>query len=132
MTSSEDSKLRDYIDNWSGRIRGSLLEMAILYQAAYSERIYPYSMKKAFDNKWGGFSPPLPTIYSTINRMKSAKLIETTSEVINSRVQKKVVILDKGWEALELMQKELQNFLSVFEYHEKDLKIPRRKKNEKN
>ena len=132
MTSGKDSLLQDYIDNWSSRIRGSLLEMAILYQTAYSERVYPYSMKKAFDKKWGDFSPPLPTIYSTIKRMINAKLIETTSEVINSRVQKKVIILDKGWDALELMQEDLQSFLSVFEYHEKDLKIPRRKKNEEN
>ncbi|MFV2015200.1 MAG: PadR family transcriptional regulator [Candidatus Heimdallarchaeota archaeon] len=128
MKETEDSALQDYLDAWSSRIRGSLLEMAILYQAAYSERVYPYSMKKALDIKWGNFSPPLPTIYSTINRMVKAKLIATTGEIINSRVQKKVKILDKGWDILEMMQKELQNFLSVFEYHEKELDFPKRRK----
>lgn len=128
MKERKDSSLREYLDAWSGRIRGSLLEMAILYQAAYSERVYPYSMKKHLDIKWGEFSPPLPTIYSAINRMINAELIATTGEIINSRVQKKVKILDKGWEILEMMQGELQNFFSVFEYHEKELDFPRRTK----
>lgn len=127
MKETKDSALHHYLDGWSSRIRGSLLEMAILYQAAYSERVYPYSMKKDLDVKWGSFSPPLPTIYSAINRMVSAKLIDTTAEIINSRVQKKVKILDRGWDILEMMQKELQNFLSVFEYHEKDLDFQKRK-----
>ncbi|MHA2029219.1 MAG: PadR family transcriptional regulator [Candidatus Kariarchaeaceae archaeon] len=128
LKDENDSSLQSYLDAWSARIRGSLLEMAILYQAAYSERVYPYSMKKDLDVKWGDFSPPLPTIYSTINRMVNANLIQTTSEIINSRVQKKVKILDKGWEILELMQEELQNFLSVFEYHEKEMDFERRTK----
>ncbi|MCE7736936.1 MAG: PadR family transcriptional regulator [Candidatus Heimdallarchaeota archaeon] len=127
MKETKDSALQEYLDGWSSRIRGSLLEMAILYQAAYSERVYPYSMKKDLDAKWGSFSPPLPTIYSAINRMVKAKLIDTTAEIINSRVQKKVKILDNGWEILEMMQGELKNFLSVFEYHEKELDFQKRK-----
>ncbi len=128
MKETKDSALQEYLDGWSSRIRGSLLEMAILYQAAYSERVYPYSMKKDLDVKWGKFSPPLPTIYSAINRMVSGKLIETTAEIINSRVQKKVEILENGWDLLEMMQNELKNFLSVFEYHEKELDFKKRNK----
>jgi DNA-binding PadR family transcriptional regulator len=109
-------------------LRGTLLETAILYQAAYFQDIYPYSLKKQLDIRWGDHSPPLPTIYSTINRLIKANFIQTKNEVINSRIQKKIDILDAGWVALERMLEELKTFLKVFEYHEKDLDFDQRRK----
>ena len=121
--------MSDYLSPWSGRLRGSLLEMTILYNAAYSTSIYPYLIKKRLDQKWGSFTPPLPTIYSTIKRLEKAGFIATKNEIINSRVQRRIEILDDGWVALEYMQNELQNFLSVFEFHEKEFTVKKGDKN---
>ena len=125
---SDESSIQDYIASWDGRLRGTLLELAILYQAAFFQDIYPYSLKKKLNNEWGNHAPPLPTIYSTINRLEKAKFIQTKSEIINSRIQKKIEILDTGWSVLEKMLDELKTFLKVFEYHEKELDITKRRR----
>lgn len=123
---SDHKSVSDYLSSWEGRLTGTLLDLAILYQAAFSQDIYPYSIKKKLEVLWGKFAPPLPTIYGTINRLEKAGLIATHTEIINSRTQKKVKILDDGWTALENMLDEMKTFLGVFDYHEKELQ--RRKK----
>lgn len=123
------NKLEDLLDYWLGRLRGSLLDLAILYMAAYSsEKLYPYSIRKNLSEKWGSRAPPLPTIYSTIDRLVNNNYLESKyGEIDGKRVKRVISIADKGWDALESMMHELKQFLNVFEYHEKELEFPRRK-----
>ncbi|MDH5404082.1 MAG: PadR family transcriptional regulator [Candidatus Heimdallarchaeota archaeon] len=122
----------EYISFWNGRLRGSLLDLAILYQAAFStEKVYPYSISKKLADEWGeNLVPPLPTIYSAIDRLKLAGYIQTKSIAVGSRIQKTIELEEDGWKVLEMMIDEMKLFLKVFEYHEEDLDFDkaRRKK----
>ncbi|MCY3414049.1 MAG: PadR family transcriptional regulator [Candidatus Heimdallarchaeota archaeon] len=116
----------ELLSHWKGRLRGSFLDLAILYMAAFSsETLYPYSVKKNLEEKWGELSPPLPTIYSTIDRLEKKNLIESKADVDGPRIKKILVIKEDGWIALEKMMEELKQFLNVFEHHEEDVLFPK-------
>ncbi len=121
------TSLDNILSNWIGRVRGSLLDLSILYITAFhSKEVYAYSLKKVLEEKWGkDITPPLPTIYSTIDRMTKSGLIEAKNSVDGVRVKKILVITDMGWNALRRMIDELGMFLKVFEFHEKELEFSR-------
>ncbi len=123
------NRIEDLLSFWKGRLRGTLLDLAILYMAAYSvEKIYPYSIRKKLEAEWQERAPPLPTLYSTIDRLEKNGLIETKkAEIKDTRVKKVITITGSGWDALEAMMEEMKQFLKVFEYHEQELEFPRRK-----
>ncbi len=130
MTPKKD--IEELLAHWKGRLRGSLLDLAVLYMAAFHQgELYPYSIKKNLEEKWGDLVPPLPTIYSTIDRLKANNYLESKVNVEGSRLKKILAIKEDGWVALENMMEEMKRFLGVFEYHETEMEFPRRRsKNE--
>lgn len=117
-----DSSLEDYLDSWSGRLRASFLEFAILYYGAYSpEKVYPYSiykllnelLSKSLDNT----VIPLPTIYSAIKRLEKQQFIRISQDIVGGRVQKIIYTESSGFEVIDLMRenfKDLEQALQFF------------------
>ena len=119
---------KDEFLKWNSRLRGSILDMAILYMAAYYQQdLNPIEIKKVLEEKWGSHDTPMPTIYATVQRLNKKDFIELKAEVIDKKVYKKFVITETGWELLSEMTRSTKNFLKVFEYHDKELEFPRRR-----
>ncbi len=109
-----DDALANYLDQWNGRLKGTFLDLAILYIAAFAPtKQHAYSIHKYLEGKWTS-APPLPTIYSTINRLEQAGLIRIEGEIQNNRVRKVIIPTKNGWEAMERMQKEADELLKSF------------------
>ncbi len=109
-----DDALVTYLDQWNGRLKGTFLDLAILYISAFAPtKQHAYSIHKYLEKRWTS-APPLPTIYSTINRLEQAGLIRIDGEIENNRVRKVIIPTQKGWEAMEIMQKEADALLQSF------------------
>ena len=103
-----------YVEQWNGRIRGGLLDLAILYLAAFSaEKPHAYSIHKQLERKWKN-APPLPTIYSTISRLQENGMVRIVSEIENNRVRKVIHPTEAGWKAMEIMRKNLEEVVATF------------------
>lgn len=107
-----DNTVEEYISSWNGRLRSSLLDMLILKESAYStDPVYPYSIAKKLQELWGERNaPPLPTVYSVINRMEGKGFIQFSEEIQGGRVQKKILIQPIGYDLLDEMNKEIEAY----------------------
>ncbi len=105
-----------YLESWNGRLRAAILDLAILYLASYSpKKPHAYSIYKTLQRVWTKHTPPLPTIYSTINRLEENGFLVSESEIENNRVRKTISPSNAGWELLEAMQNDLKHLLTTFD-----------------
>lgn len=110
----DDDAADTYLEQWNGRLKGTLLDLAILYISAFAtSKPHAYSIHKTLEQKWNS-APPLPTIYSAINRLEQAGLIKMSGEIENNRVRKVIVPTEKGWETMDRMQREVDELLDSF------------------
>lgn len=98
-----------YFRKWNGRLWATILDYMILYLGAYSSKpVYPYSVHSELVKLLNeDLAPPLPTIYSTIDRLKDNFLISINQEISGGRVQKTVTTTPEGFEMMEIMEKEI-------------------------
>ncbi len=111
-----DEQVQSYLTSWNGRLRGALVELAILYLASFSpEKPHAYFVYKQLHNHWGEYTPPLPTIYSAINRLEEQGFVKIKNEIENNRVRKTIYPSESSWDLMKQMQNDLVQVLSTFE-----------------
>lgn len=96
--------------------------------AYYQGDINPKIIRSKLEKKWIDQVPPMPTIYATIQRLADNDFLKLKVDVIKNKIYKTFVITDKGWELLSEMTSGMSRFLNVFEYHEKEMEFPRRRR----
>lgn len=96
----------EYRQQWNSRLRAAFLDYIVLFLGGFSvDPVYPYSIYKVTVELWGeGLSPPLQTVYSTINRLEHNGLININQEISGGRVQKRITTSNSGFEMMEAMK----------------------------
>jgi DNA-binding PadR family transcriptional regulator len=105
--------IEEYLQIWSGRWRGSLLDYYILYHGAYSTiPLYAYAIFLSLSNLWEDQSISIQTIYSRINSLEKSKLINVNREIVGGRLQKIITTSKDGFEVLDQISKVLEKELN--------------------
>ena len=117
----------DYVLKMKEKFVTSILDFLILYILAYDTMvdISPYSIRKILNERWEWFNPPLPTIYSRIERLEKNNIIDSTMVLVGARGIKKLEINDNGWRVLKSMIEEMGDILQFFEVYDDELQLSR-------
>ncbi len=115
----------EYVLKLKEKFVTSILDFLILYLLAYDpmEDITPYSIRKILQDRWDWFNPPLPTIYSRIERLEKSDIIDSTMVLVGARGKKILKINDNGWRVLKSMIEEMGDILQFFEVYDDELRL---------
>jgi DNA-binding PadR family transcriptional regulator len=96
----------EFMQLWNRRLRNPIVDFIILREGALSTTdVYPYSLHSNIEGIWeDDQSPPLQTIYSSINRLEKDGLIETRQVIVDGRVQKIITTTAKGFDIMDEMR----------------------------
>ncbi len=116
-----------YVLKMKEKLVTSILDFLILYLLAFDsmEDISPYSIRKILSDRWEWFNPPLPTIYSRIERLEKSEIIDSTMVLVGARGKKILKINDNGWRVLKSMIEEMGDILQFFEVYDDELQLTR-------
>jgi hypothetical protein len=80
----------DYVLKMKEKFITSILDFLILYLLAFDsmEDISPYSIRNILRERWDWFNPPLPTIYSRIERLEKNEIIDSSMVLVGARGKK--------------------------------------------